>query len=76
MTSAADRMRKSRARRALGYKVFSIEVSRDVIETLVEFNYLKVDEINDRCAIANALSQFVEEMSDDVTCNRITLDNW
>ena len=75
-TSAAERMRKSRARRALGYRVFQIEVTLDAIETLVELNYLKVDELQDRCAISAALSQFVEEMSDDVTSNKITLARW
>jgi hypothetical protein len=77
MASApADRMRKHRERRREGLKMFSIPVSIDVAEVLIERGYLEVIDVHDKSKVAEALGKFLSDVCDSVTRNEITLDGW
>jgi hypothetical protein len=73
---AALRMRKSRQRRREGVRVLRVEVGIDTVEALLELDYLRVEDIQDFSAVAEALSNFIESTTDAVACNGITLSDW
>lgn len=63
--SAIDRKRLERARRAQGIAVLSIEVSFfDVSEALVEAGVLAADLCENREAVARAIEQLLQELSE------------
>lgn len=76
MQKPAERMRKLRERRQSGIRVLPIEVQIDTVETLIELDYLNVDDVFDLDRVAAALARFVEDSISTVTCNEITLDAW
>ncbi|MAL94059.1 MAG: hypothetical protein CME40_03115 [Haliea sp.] len=76
MTTAAERMRKLRERRVAGIRVLPIEVQIDTVETLIELNYLAVEEAHDLERTAKALARFIEDAAGSVTSHAITLDAW
>lgn len=74
--SAADRMRKTRERKALGLRVLRVEVSLDTVETLIELDYLSVENVHDLGAVSNALANYIDDSVQAVACNGITLNSW
>lgn len=60
MTSANDRMKKLRRRRADGKIVVPVTIAEvDVVEALIEAGFLKSEEAECRAALSDALSRFV-----------------
>jgi len=53
-----------------------VEVNIDVVEVLLELNYLDVVDVHDLTAVASAVTRFVEDSAGAVTCNGITLNSW
>lgn len=76
MGDAADRMRRLRARRREGVRVLPVEIGIEVVETLLEIDYLQVEDVGDLTAVATAVARFVEDMTESVTRHEITLDTW
>lgn len=76
MTSTAERMKKLRERRSSGIRVLPIEVQIETVETLVELDYLEVEDAHDFERVAEALARFINDTTDAVTGNGITLDAW
>lgn len=76
MTDPATRMRKSRERKRAGFRVLRVEVCIDTVEALIELDYLEVGSEHDFDAVSAALARFIEDTTDTVTCNAITLDAW
>ncbi len=74
--NSATRMRKLRARRALGLRVLRVEVNIDTVETLIELDYLSVESVHNLDAVASALSNFIEDSTEAVTGHGITLNSW
>lgn len=74
--SGADRMRTMRDRRVAGIRVLPIEVQIETVETLVELDYIEVEEAYDPSSVAEALGRFIEDTASAVTCHGITLDSW
>ena len=76
MATAAERMQRTRERRSRGVRVLHVEVEMDTVETLVELDYLNVEDVRNYDAVADAVSRFLVHATDSVTCNAITLDTW
>ena len=76
MSSSAERMKRTRYRRAMGIRVVPIEVSVDAAEVLVEMEYIAPNEVRDGEKLAAALSRFVEDQSEGVARHGVTLDCW
>jgi hypothetical protein len=77
MTSdAAERVRKMRERRKEGIRVLRVEVQIETVETLVEHDYLSVEDTRNLDAVQAALSQFINDYASAVTSNSILLDTW
>lgn len=60
-TSSAERMRRCRARRRAGYRCLTIEIHDTEIDTLVHRGLLRADERDEEGAVADALSQYIEQ---------------
>lgn len=69
-------MRRLRDRREAGIRVLPVEVQIDTVETLIELDYLDVEHASDLEAVATSLARFIEDCTDSVTRNAITLDAW
>lgn len=76
MTDPATRMRKSRERKRAGRRVLRVEVYLDTVETLIELDYLEPGRERDYEAVSAALARFIEDTTDSVTSNAITLSEW
>jgi hypothetical protein len=59
--TAADRMRRCRARRRAGFRCFMVELHRTEIGTLVRRGFLLTDERDDEGAVVDALSRHIEQ---------------
>jgi hypothetical protein len=59
--TAAERMRRCRARRRAGFRCFTVELHRSEIETLVHRGLLRADERDEEGAVVDALSQYIEK---------------
>jgi hypothetical protein len=59
--TAAGRMRRCRARRRAGYRCFTVELHRTEIDTLVHRGLLRADERDDKGAVVDALSDYIEQ---------------
>jgi hypothetical protein len=59
--TAAERMRRCRARRRAGYRCLTIEIHDTEIDELVHRGVLALDERDDEGAIVDALSQYIEQ---------------
>ncbi len=58
---AARRMRRTRARRRAGMMVVKLEISRQVIDHLIEHAGLERDDANDREKLAGAIGSLVDD---------------
>jgi hypothetical protein len=58
--TAAERMRRCRARRRAGYRCLTIELHRDEIDAFVQRGLLRIDDVEDPDAIATALYGYLE----------------
>jgi hypothetical protein len=59
--TAAERMRRYRARRRAGFRCLTIELHRTEIDALVHRGLLRADERDHEGAVIDALSQYVEQ---------------
>jgi hypothetical protein len=59
--TAAERMRRCRARRRAGFRCFMVELHRTEIDTLVRRGFLLADERDDEGAVVDAVSHHIEQ---------------
>ena len=57
--TAAERMRKSRARRRSGLAIVRVEVDFDLIDALVEHGHLAAWDADDGVAVADAIGRLL-----------------
>jgi hypothetical protein len=59
--TAAERMRRCRARHRAGFRCFTVELHRTEIDALVRRGLLRADECDDDGAVVDALSHYIEQ---------------
>jgi hypothetical protein len=58
--TSTDRVRRSRQRRRLGYRCFTVDIHHEEIDALVRQGYLPADSRGDDDAILEAIYWFLE----------------
>jgi hypothetical protein len=59
--TAAERMRRCRARRRAGYRCFMVEIHRSEIDRLVQHGLLRAAERDNEGAVVDVLSHYIEQ---------------